>query len=369
MSSYLPTSPTRSRTFSPVILFHDHQFSKNNNGGLQHIHIPYGDPHYGQYIETHKKRIHRMLEHNEKFWTDIREYSEIQASPIPSVASSPTPPLYSHDELLSSPRNNRRYRPYYMSRKQQQQMSRRTSTATHYTNTAGSVIGDDSLSISSSSTSSPASPHSSSTPMPLMDNPSHPSLPPTTPTTPTSVIPLHHHPSHRKQPLPSPTTPTTSNSGSNNNLVKRRRGNLPKAVTAILREWLSRHKKHPYPTEDEKAALARQTNLTLNQISNWFINARRRILQPMLQKERQARMLGEEEDHGTLDILPYAAGRDELPPSIRRGRKRSSSSSIDVDITKHGPKYGPSYETATSIKRRTGHQHHHHHQSTALRRR
>ncbi|KAG2216797.1 hypothetical protein INT45_013611 [Circinella minor] len=364
MSSYFPTSPTRSRTFSPVILFHDHQFAKNNNGGLQHIHIPYGDPHYGQYIETHKKRIHRMLEHNEKFWTDIREYSDIQASPIPSVASSPTPPLYSHDEL-SSPRNNRRYRPYYMSR-QQQQMSRRTSTATHYTNTAGSVIGDDSLSISSSSSSSPASPHSSSAPMPIMDNLSHPSLPPTTPTTPTSVIPLHHHPSHRKQPLPSPTTPTTtSNSGSNNNLVKRRRGNLPKAVTAILREWLSRHKKHPYPTEDEKAALARQTNLTLNQISNWFINARRRILQPMLQKERQARMLGEEEDHGTLDILPYAAGRDELSPS-RRGRKRSSSSSIDVDITKHGPKYGPSYETA--IKRRTGH-HHHHHQSTALRRR
>ena len=248
----------------------------------------------------------------------MTEYSEIQTSPIPSVASSPTPPLYSHDEL-SSPRSNRRYRPYYMSRQQQQQMSRRASTATHYTNTAGSVIGDDSLSVSSSSSSSPASPHSSSIPMPIMDSLSHPPLPPTTPTTPTSVIPHHHqhhhhHPSHRKQPLQSPTTvtattTTTTNSGSNNNLVKRRRGNLPKAVTAILREWLSRHKKHPYPTEDEKAALARQTNLTLNQISNWFINARRRILQPMLQKERQAHMLGEEEDHGTLDILPYAAGR------------------------------------------------------------
>ncbi|KAI7863403.1 Homeodomain-like protein, partial [Spinellus fusiger] len=66
---------------------------------------------------------------------------------------------------------------------------------------------------------------------------------------------------------------------------KRRRGNLPKAVTAILREWLARHKKHPYPTEEEKAALARETRLTLNQISNWFINARRRILQPMLDRE------------------------------------------------------------------------------------
>jgi hypothetical protein len=79
---------------------------------------------------------------------------------------------------------------------------------------------------------------------------------------------------------------------------KRRRGNLPKAVTAILRDWLSRHKKHPYPTEEEKAALAAETNLNLNQISNWFINARRRILQPMLEQE--------EEEKNELDIImPY----------------------------------------------------------------
>lgn len=40
--------------------------------------------------------------------------------------------------------------------------------------------------------------------------------------------------------------------------------------------------KHPYPTEDEKKIIAAQTNLTLLQVNNWFINARRRILQPML---------------------------------------------------------------------------------------
>ncbi|CAB0015501.1 unnamed protein product [Nesidiocoris tenuis] len=39
---------------------------------------------------------------------------------------------------------------------------------------------------------------------------------------------------------------------------------------------------HPYPTEDEKRQLAAQTDLTLLQVNNWFINARRRILQPML---------------------------------------------------------------------------------------
>jgi hypothetical protein len=39
---------------------------------------------------------------------------------------------------------------------------------------------------------------------------------------------------------------------------------------------------HPYPTEDEKRQIASQTSLTLLQVNNWFINARRRILQPML---------------------------------------------------------------------------------------
>ncbi|KAI7898732.1 uncharacterized protein BX663DRAFT_523919 [Cokeromyces recurvatus] len=66
---------------------------------------------------------------------------------------------------------------------------------------------------------------------------------------------------------------------------KRRRGNLPKNVTEFLRKWLIQHKKHPYPAEKEKIDLARHTGLTVNQISNWFINARRRILQPMLESE------------------------------------------------------------------------------------
>lgn len=67
---------------------------------------------------------------------------------------------------------------------------------------------------------------------------------------------------------------------------KRRRGNLPKATTALLRAWLYDHTNHPYPSEDEKTSLAEQTGLTLNQISNWFINARRRILQPQEQWPR-----------------------------------------------------------------------------------
>lgn len=59
---------------------------------------------------------------------------------------------------------------------------------------------------------------------------------------------------------------------------KRRRGNLPRPVTETLRAWLHAHVHHPYPTDEEKSELMNQTGLTLNQISNWFINARRRQL-------------------------------------------------------------------------------------------
>jgi hypothetical protein len=57
---------------------------------------------------------------------------------------------------------------------------------------------------------------------------------------------------------------------------RKRRGNLPKETTDKLRSWFMAHINHPYPTEDEKQELMKQTGLQLTQISNWFINYRRR---------------------------------------------------------------------------------------------
>lgn len=44
----------------------------------------------------------------------------------------------------------------------------------------------------------------------------------------------------------------------------------------ILKNWVSTHSRHPYPTEDEKESLQRLTGLNKTQISNWLANARRR---------------------------------------------------------------------------------------------
>ncbi|XP_011297724.1 homeobox protein PKNOX2 isoform X3 [Fopius arisanus] len=77
---------------------------------------------------------------------------------------------------------------------------------------------------------------------------------------------------------------SSSHSGANGSRKggRQKRGVLPKQATSIMRAWLFQHLVHPYPTEDEKRQIASQTNLTLLQVNNWFINARRRILQPML---------------------------------------------------------------------------------------
>ncbi|ETN39642.1 uncharacterized protein HMPREF1541_05868 [Cyphellophora europaea CBS 101466] len=77
---------------------------------------------------------------------------------------------------------------------------------------------------------------------------------------------------------------------------KRRRGNLPRQTTDLLKSWLLQHIDHPYPTEEEKQYLMSQTGLNLNQISNWFINARRRHW-PTMKKELAAKK-DEENGHG-----------------------------------------------------------------------
>lgn len=45
---------------------------------------------------------------------------------------------------------------------------------------------------------------------------------------------------------------------------RKRRGNLPKETTDKLRAWFMAHLTHPYPTEDEKQDLMRQTGLQMS---------------------------------------------------------------------------------------------------------
>ncbi|KAI6700146.1 hypothetical protein NL676_014470 [Syzygium grande] len=71
---------------------------------------------------------------------------------------------------------------------------------------------------------------------------------------------------------------------------------LPERSVNILRAWLFEHFLHPYPSDADKHLLARQTGLSRNQVSNWFINARVRLWKPMVEEMYQQESKEEDED-------------------------------------------------------------------------
>ncbi|GAB1600341.1 homeobox protein TGIF2 isoform X4 [Argonauta hians] len=66
---------------------------------------------------------------------------------------------------------------------------------------------------------------------------------------------------------------------------KRTRGNLPKEAVDYLMKWLHRNRFRAYPCEETKRKMAKDTGLTIQQVNNWYINARRRILPALISSE------------------------------------------------------------------------------------
>ena len=56
---------------------------------------------------------------------------------------------------------------------------------------------------------------------------------------------------------------------------KKERYNYSPVVTRILWDWFDKHLSYPYPNEEERIELCKQTRLTRKQLRIWFINARK----------------------------------------------------------------------------------------------
>jgi hypothetical protein len=100
---------------------------------------------------------------------------------------------------------------------------------------------------------------------------------------------------------------------------RRKSTSLPQETVDYLKEWMMspEHIAHPYPTDQEKAQIMADTGIELKQLTNWFVNNRKRFWKPRveakLQEQVKTQVLSESPSFAKLDILPS-------PTSIMRMR-------------------------------------------------
>ena len=71
--------------------------------------------------------------------------------------------------------------------------------------------------------------------------------------------------------------------------AKRKSTSLPSTTVEYLKNWMMSpaHIAHPYPTEQEKAQIMKDTGIELKQSTNWFVNNRKRYWKPRVEARLQ----------------------------------------------------------------------------------
>ncbi|KAI3460283.1 hypothetical protein Pfo_016946 [Paulownia fortunei] len=113
---------------------------------------------------------------------------------------------------------------------------------------------------------------------------------------------------------------------------------LPERSVNTLRAWLFEHFLHPYPSEADKHLLSRQTGLSKNQVSNWFINARVRLWKPMVEEMYQQEFQEEVQETaaaGKEESSEAKSGNNmataQTPISLSAGGKRLEINAAEKD--------------------------------------
>jgi hypothetical protein len=124
--------------------------------------------------------------------------------------------------------------------------------------------------------------------------------------------------------------------------------NHAKDVTHLLKAWLlsDQHKDDPYPTEQEKLELMEATGLNRKQLCNWFVNARKRILQPTLGRViKRKRSKGDAEEN---NLPTKAASQTE---ASQKDERDNNSSTPDLPVSQsHTDRVSPSSSMTSFVE-------------------
>jgi hypothetical protein len=130
----------------------------------------------------------------------------------------------------------------------------------------------------------------------------------------------------------------------------RRCGRPSPASRTTLKTWMqahffpsAAHPHGPFPSSAEKEALADETGLSVNQVSDWFVNARARWWKPMIEGMHRGLCDADDEPAAALPAVPEGGdGDDEMAvddaiaaakpplPVTRTYRRRASSGGVGV---------------------------------------
>uniref|UniRef100_A0A0D6QVK8 Homeobox domain-containing protein n=1 Tax=Araucaria cunninghamii TaxID=56994 RepID=A0A0D6QVK8_ARACU len=94
---------------------------------------------------------------------------------------------------------------------------------------------------------------------------------------------------------------------------------LPERSVSVLRAWLFEHFLHPYPKDNDKVMLARQTGLTRSQVSNWFINARVRLWKPMVEEMYMEEMKDSDPERASNEKMSKESGEKKDEATSKAG--------------------------------------------------
>lgn len=115
-------------------------------------------------------------------------------------------------------------------------------------------------------------------------------------------------------------------SQSSSNANKRKSTSLPNETVEYLKAWMMSpdHIVHPYPTEAEKVQIMTDTGIEIKQLTNWFVNNRKRFWKPRIEAHIHGEKITKPADHHEIAEVDHCSAGE-----IRLNENNASS----VEVT------------------------------------